>query len=100
TVTPDVPPPPLHSALPICEPEPIRQAYGDTPFARSCLLARRLVEAGVRCVTVYYVNSGNQPWDTHSDHDKTHRKLCADSDRATRSEERRVGKERRDRCAR
>src|SRR5204863_4457188 len=27
------------------EPESIRQAYGDTPFARSCLLARRLVES-------------------------------------------------------
>ncbi len=65
------------------EPEQVRQAYGDTPFARSCLLARRLVEAGVRCVTVYYVNSGNQPWDTHTDHDKAHRKLCADSDRAS-----------------
>ena len=65
------------------EPEHVRQAYGDTPFARSCLLARRLVEAGVRCVTVYYVNSGNQPWDTHTDHDKVHQKLCADSDRAT-----------------
>src|SRR5712691_8667619 len=51
------------------EPEHLRRAYGDTPFARSCLLARRLVEAGVRCVTVYYVNSGNQPWDTHTDHD-------------------------------
>jgi uncharacterized protein (DUF1501 family) len=65
------------------EPEHVRDMYGDTPFARSCLLARRLVEDGVRCVTVYYVNSGNQPWDTHSNHDETHRKLCRDSDRAT-----------------
>ena len=65
------------------EPESIRAAYGESPFARSCLLARRLVEAGVRCVTVYYVNNGNQPWDTHTDHDAGHKKLCADADRPT-----------------
>jgi hypothetical protein len=65
------------------EPESIRAAYGDSPFARSCLLARRLVESGVRFVTVYYVNNGNQPWDTHTDHDNGHRKLCADADRPT-----------------
>jgi hypothetical protein len=29
------------------EPESVRSAYGDTPFARSCLLARRLLEDGV-----------------------------------------------------
>ena len=66
------------------EPEHIREKYGDTTFARSCLLARRLVEDGVRFVTVYYTSdSNNQPWDTHSDHDAGHRKLCADSDKAT-----------------
>ena len=63
------------------EPESVRQAYGDSAFGRSCLLARRLVEAGVRFVTVYYVNSNNQPWDTHTDHDAGHRRLCADADR-------------------
>jgi uncharacterized protein (DUF1501 family) len=57
--------------------------YGDTPFARSCLLARRLVEDGVRFVTVYYTSNGsNQPWDTHENHDDGHRKLCLDGDRA------------------
>jgi hypothetical protein len=65
------------------EPEQVRAEYGDTPFARSCLLARRLIEAGVRFVTVYYVSDDNQPWDTHSNHDERHRKLCADSDKAT-----------------
>ncbi|MCI0539964.1 MAG: DUF1501 domain-containing protein [Verrucomicrobiales bacterium] len=65
------------------EPAHIRAMYGETPFARSCLLARRLVEDGVRFVTVYYVSSNNQPWDTHSDHDAGHRKLCVDSDQAT-----------------
>jgi hypothetical protein len=64
------------------EPEPVRSAYGDTPFARSCLLARRLVEDGVRFVTVYYVSDDNQPWDTHVNHDERHRKLCRDGDQA------------------
>jgi hypothetical protein len=66
------------------EPEHVREKYGDTKFARSCLLARRLVEDGVRFVTVYYTSdSNNQPWDTHSDHDAGHRKLCVDGDKAT-----------------
>jgi hypothetical protein len=59
-------------------------SYGDTPFGKSCLLARRLVERDVRFVQVYYVTKNNkQPWDTHSDNDRQHRRLCADSDRAT-----------------
>ena len=65
------------------EPQSVRDLYGDGPFARSVLLARRLVEDGVRFVTVYYTTSDNQPWDTHADHDARHRKLCVDSDRAT-----------------
>ncbi|MDZ4687151.1 MAG: DUF1501 domain-containing protein [Planctomycetaceae bacterium] len=36
--------------------------FGDTPFAQSCLLATRLVESGVRFVTLSYGG-----WDTHSD---------------------------------
>jgi hypothetical protein len=65
------------------ESEATRALYGETPFGRSCLLARRLVEDGVRFVTVYYTNTSNQPWDTHTSHDESHPKLCADSDRAT-----------------
>ncbi len=61
----------------------VREMYGDTPFARSCLLARRLLEDGVRVVSVYYTSSDTQPWDTHSDHNARHVKLCADADRAT-----------------
>jgi hypothetical protein len=65
------------------EPEHVREKYGDTKFAKSCLLARRLIEAGVRFVTVYYTSdSNNQPWDTHSAHDEGHRKLCVDADQA------------------
>jgi hypothetical protein len=66
------------------EPQHVRDSYGDSRFARSCLLARRLVESGVRFVTVYYTSdSNNQPWDTHSDHDSGHKKLCADADKPT-----------------
>jgi hypothetical protein len=57
--------------------------YGDTAFGRSCLLARRLAEAGVRYTSVYYTSSNNQPWDTHANHNEGHRKLCADADRAS-----------------
>jgi hypothetical protein len=64
------------------EPQHVRDMYGESRFGRSCLLARRLAEAGVRFITVYYTNdSNNQPWDTHTDHDNGHRKLCADADR-------------------
>jgi hypothetical protein len=66
------------------EPAAVRAAYGETNFGQSCLLARRLVERGVRFVQVYYLApKDNQPWDTHQDNDNRHRKLCADSDRAT-----------------
>jgi hypothetical protein len=65
------------------EPEHIRKMYGDSTFSRSCLLARRLVEDGVRCVTVYYTSDkNNQPWDTHTNHDAGHVKLCVDGDQA------------------
>ncbi len=42
------------------EPAAAREAYGETSFGRGCLLARRLVEAGVLFVEVYLQN-----WDTH-----------------------------------
>lgn len=65
------------------EPQAIRERYGDSHFANSCLLGRRLLERGVRFVQVYYVDKGKQPWDTHTDNNGGHRRLCADSDRAT-----------------
>ena len=51
-----------------------RNAYGSGHFSNGCLLARRLVERGVRFVQVYYGNG--QPWDTHSGHNETVPKLC------------------------
>lgn len=61
----------------------MHEMYGNTPFGRSCLLARRLAESGVRFISVFYTSSNNQPWDTHSDHYKRHPELCADSDQAS-----------------
>jgi uncharacterized protein (DUF1501 family) len=43
------------------EPAEVRERYGRTTFGQSCLLARRLVEAGVRFVTVT-----DDGWDTHA----------------------------------
>jgi uncharacterized protein (DUF1501 family) len=61
-----------------------REAYGDSEYGRSCLLARRLLERGVRVVQCFYVKKGSkQPWDTHKKNNAGHEKLCADSDRAT-----------------
>lgn len=65
------------------EPQRVHDDYGSSTFAQSCLLGRRLLERGVRFVQVYYVDKGKQPWDTHSDNNGGHRRLCADSDRAT-----------------
>jgi hypothetical protein len=47
------------------ETQATRQRYGAGEFADGCLLARRLVERGVRVVQVYYGNG--QPWDDHKD---------------------------------
>ena len=47
------------------EGEATQESYGEGDFARGCLIARRLVERGVRMVQVYYGNG--QPWDTHED---------------------------------
>src|SRR6202167_1601077 len=59
------------------EPEAMRARYGDHDFGRGCLMARRLVQRGVRMVQVYYGNG--QPWDNHDDI-LIHRKLAHDVD--------------------
>jgi len=62
--------------------EPAHQfeAYGadsaKPSFARNCLLARRLVERGVRFVQLY-----DRGWDSHTDIDAEHTRQCAAADR-------------------
>jgi hypothetical protein len=47
------------------EPEYIREMYGDGVHARQTLIARRLLERGVRYVQLWH--GAGQPWDNHSD---------------------------------
>jgi uncharacterized protein (DUF1501 family) len=47
------------------EPVVVRDRYGRNTHGQSCLLARRLVEAGSRVVTVNWHNDGQTFWDTH-----------------------------------
>ena len=54
------------------EPATVRAAYGNTPFGRGCLAARRLVEVGVRCVEVTLAG-----WDSHTNNHETHGRLKA-----------------------
>ena len=54
------------------EPQALRDAYGDNPFGRGCLVARRLVETGVRCVEVEL-----DGWDSHADNFGFHRRRNA-----------------------
>jgi hypothetical protein len=53
------------------EPESIRERYGVTPFGQGVLLARRLVESGVRLVQVNWYRGPDEPsvnpcWDSHA----------------------------------
>jgi uncharacterized protein (DUF1501 family) len=59
------------------EPEKTRRLYGDTAIGRGCLLARRLVEAGVKFVEVEM-----DGWDTHRDNFATVRTLLGQLDPA------------------
>ncbi len=55
------------------EPAALRDRYGRTTFGQSCLLARRLVEAGSRCVQINWpkvANSDRHSWDCHKDLEK------------------------------
>lgn len=47
------------------EPPKTRDRYGRTTHGQCCLMARRLVEAGVRLVCVNWPNDGQNFWDTH-----------------------------------
>jgi hypothetical protein len=64
------------------ESEHTRRMYGlDNPatreYAGRCLIARRLIERGVRFVQLFL---SGQPWDTHNKNAETLRSLCAGSD--------------------
>ena len=53
------------------EPRAVRDRYGNTPFGQGVLLARRLVESGVRLVQVNWYRGPDEPstnpcWDSHS----------------------------------
>lgn len=68
------------------ESDKTKEDYGlDRPecgeFAHRCLLARRLVERGVRFVQVYC--GGGSMWDAHSNLESNHTKMCARCDRPT-----------------
>ena len=59
------------------EPDALRDAYGRTTAGQGALLGRRLIEAGVRLVTLFHGG-----YDTHSDNDKTNAKLYPEFDQA------------------
>ncbi len=58
------------------------ELYGCDPekpsFARACVLARRMIERGVRCVTIYH-----EGWDAHSDVEGNVRNNCLATDQAS-----------------
>ena len=59
------------------EPVSVRREYGETPFGRGCLAARRLIEVGVRCVEVTL-----DGWDSHVKNHEVHQKLVKQLDPA------------------
>jgi hypothetical protein len=62
------------------EPEDVRKMYGEGTQARQILIARRLIERGVRFVQVW--TGEGQPWDNHDDIEVNHRRLAKDCDQA------------------
>ncbi len=60
------------------EPQATRDAYGKSEQGKSLLIARRLVERGVRFVQVSHAPV--QPWDSHDDIEKQHRRLAGEID--------------------
>ena len=62
------------------EPEHIRTMYGPGTHGRQTLIARRLIERGVRFVQLWH--GAGQPWDSHDDIEIQHRKLARECDQA------------------
>jgi hypothetical protein len=66
------------------EPEHIKELYGlnedaTEAFGKNCLMARRLVERGVRFIQLY--SGSGSKWDAHSDIEGNHSRLCRSSDK-------------------
>jgi hypothetical protein len=62
------------------EPKHVLDRYGDDVQGRQMLIARRLVERGVRYVQVWH--GAGQPWDSHDKITENHGRLAKESDRA------------------
>ncbi|QDV73988.1 DUF1501 domain-containing protein [Botrimarina mediterranea] len=62
------------------EPAHIREMYGPGVQGKQMLIARRLVERGVRTVQVWH--GAGQPWDSHDDLEVQHRRLAGECDQA------------------
>jgi hypothetical protein len=60
------------------EPQHVRDLYGPGTQSRQLLIARKLVEKGVRFVQVW--SGAGQPWDNHDDIEVNHRRLAKDCD--------------------
>jgi hypothetical protein len=61
------------------EPRSIRDLYGPGVHGRQTLIARRLLERGVRYVQLWH--GAGQPWDNHAQIEKNHRALAREIDR-------------------
>ena len=64
------------------EPIDVRNQYGRHLFGQSCLMARRLIEAGVRYVTVHYDCVDGYSWDSHRNSDDVKKSLLPTFDQA------------------
>jgi hypothetical protein len=62
------------------EPKYLREMYGPGVQGRQLLIARRLLEKGVRFVQVWH--GQGQPWDSHDDLEVNHRRLAKECDQA------------------
>lgn len=60
------------------EPESVKKLYGEGMQARQMMIARRLLERGVRFVQVWH--GAGQPWDSHDDIKKNHGRLARECD--------------------
>jgi Protein of unknown function (DUF1501) len=61
------------------EPESIRRMYGETLYGRQTLIARRLLERGVRFVQIW--QGKDQPWDNHEYLASSHKQLAQATDK-------------------